>query len=51
MHAQHERPPVHDPKEVGYPRFSMTNWAGVIGPKGLADHVVNRWNQAKIDEK
>lgn len=39
-------PDVPTAAEVGYPGFSMTNWAGVIGPKGVSEHVVKRWNQA-----
>lgn len=32
--------------EAGYPNYTMTNWNGVIGPKGLPEYVVKRWNEA-----
>ena len=38
-------PDVPTGAEAGYPGFTMGNWAGVIGPKGLPDQVVKRWNE------
>jgi tripartite-type tricarboxylate transporter receptor subunit TctC len=32
--------------EAGLPSFDMVIWTGVVGPKGLPTHVVNKVNQA-----
>jgi tripartite-type tricarboxylate transporter receptor subunit TctC len=35
--------------ESGYPEYEVTNWHGLVGPKGLPKDVVNRLN-AEINE-
>jgi tripartite-type tricarboxylate transporter receptor subunit TctC len=39
-------PDVPTVAEAGYPSFQVTNWHGMVGPKGLADNVVTTLNKA-----
>jgi len=42
-------PDVPTAVESGFPAFSVTNWHGIIGPKGIPDDIVRKLNQVIND--
>jgi len=42
-------PDVPTAVEAGFPAFSVTNWHGIIGPKGIPDAIVSKLNSVIND--
>src|SRR5207237_9598972 len=38
-------PDVPTVRESGYPSYEVTNWHGLVGPRGLSKNVVERLNK------
>jgi tripartite-type tricarboxylate transporter receptor subunit TctC len=39
-------PDVPTTVEAGFPNYSVTNWHGIVGPKGMPQDIVNKLNKA-----